>query len=213
MPIRDIRRHGYRGLRGYYPSQKAGRSVAFESRLERDHLLLLDADPQVLTFDEQPVTIHFAGRTRARTYTPDARVIYRAAPTTLVEVKYTEDLASLAPEVRASVAEAHDAARAWCAARGWRFELRTDREILGPALDRAHALRAFARAPVGVVTPDAVAAFVAAHPGVALAELALVLGHITRRVVLHLVWRGLLRDEPFAVPTDATRLYPAEHAP
>lgn len=214
MPSRDIRHPGHRGLRGFYPSRKAGRTVAFESRLERDHLFLLDADPDVVSFEEQPVTIHFQGQKHPRRYTPDCRVEYRSRPTELVEVKYAADLDAMPADVRAAHAEAHVAATTWCAERGWRFVLRTDRDILGPALDRAHALHAFARLqPDALVTPAVVEAYVASYPGVTVVELARTFaerGPIARRVALHLVWRGRLRDVPFAVPSDSTRLYLAE---
>lgn len=217
MVARDIRRPGYRGLRGYYPSFKTGRSVAFESRLERDHFLLLDADPRVSTYDEQPVTITFDGRRRSRRYTPDCRVIYRSGTTELVEVKYAADIASMSGDERVDLDEAHNAARAWCTERGWSFKLRTDQDIVGAALDRAHALHAFARASDAVVSPDAVLAFVAKRPGVTLAELAHAFddgshGASVRRLALHLVWRGHLRDEPFSVPSATTRLFEMEPA-
>lgn len=209
-----IIRPGHRGLRGYFASRKTLHPVAFESRLERDQLILLEADPAVVTFDTQPVTIPFRGRERARSYTPDCRVIYQAAPTELVEVKYAADIAAYEPKARADMEEAHDAARSFCDARSWRFVLRTDRDILGPRLDRAHALRAFARLPASVASGLlAVESFVRQHPGVALGELARELdplGPTTRNLALHLVWHGRLRDEPFATPTDATRLFAAE---
>lgn len=217
MPVRNIRRPGYRGLRGYYPSFKVGRTLAFESRLERDHFMLLDADAAVVTFEEQPITIEFTGRERARRYTPDCRVTYQARPTELVEVKYRCEIEAMPSEKRASLDEAHNAARAWCSSRGWRFVLRTDDDILGPALNRAHALHAFARAPHTSLPVDAVIAFVTEHAGVTLAELVRVLegrgiGAHARHLALHLVWRGRLRDDPIAVPTDATRLVVPEPA-
>lgn len=214
MPVRDIRRPGYRGLRGFYPSFKVGRTVAFESRLERDHFLRLDADPDVVSFEEQPVTITFQGRRRARRYTPDCRVVYRAQPTELVEVKYAADLAGLTSDERADLDESHAAATAWCVERGWRFVLRTDQDISGLALERAHALHAFSRFPGGAVSTEVLLAFVAEHPGIALGELARAFdgdrGSAVRRLALHLVWRGRLRDEPFATPTAATRLFVTE---
>lgn len=218
MVTRNIRRPGHRGLRGYFPSFKIGRALAFESRLERDLFLLLEADPAVRAYEEQPVTLDFAGHKRARKYTPDVRVDYHARASELVEVKYAEDLATLDAEERAAMEEAHAAARRWCADRGWIFVVRTNHDILGPELDRAMALRAFARAP----SPEndlcrAVRALVTSRPGVALGELprafsAPAEGDLARRWALHLLWRCELRDEPFATPTDATRLYRTELA-
>lgn len=217
MPARDIRRPGHRGLRGFYPSHKTGRAVAFESRLERDLFLLLDADPDVVAFDEQPVTIAFELRGEKRRYTPDCHVVRRSQPDELVEVKYAHDLASLDPSARVRMREAHDAAQAWCVARGWRFSLRTDRDIVGAALDRASGLHAFARAPARTtLTPEALTAFVAQHPGVSVAELSRAfLGRSAaevRHLALHLVWRGRLRDVPASVPSPSTRLFAPEFA-
>lgn len=218
MSARTIR-PGHRGLRGYFASRKTPRPVAFESRLERDLLILLEAEPAVVTFDTQPVTIPFRGRERARSYTPDCRVVYRAAPTELVEVKYAADIAAYEPKARTDIEEAHDAARSFCDARSWRFVLRTDRDILGPTLDRAMALRAFARPPsVAAPLRDVVERLVSAPEGVSLAELRTAFAtpadaSLARRWALHLLWRGELRDEPFAPPTDHTRLFAGSARP
>lgn len=163
---------GTRGLRGHFPSKKAGKSLPFESRLERDHLLLLEADPAVASLAAQPVTISFTEKARSRRYTPDCRVDYRSAAIVLVEVKYQEELASYSDEQRAATQESHDAARAYCLERNWAFELRTDADIIGPALDRARALFAFARAPALLNEHSArIESTVARRPGITLAEL------------------------------------------
>jgi len=48
---------------------------AFESSLERDFLLLLDFDPEVVLYEEQPVTINYHDdQGRRRRYTPDVLV-------------------------------------------------------------------------------------------------------------------------------------------
>lgn len=213
MGVRTIR-PGCRGLRGYFASRKAGRPVAFESRLERDFYILLESDPDVVAFVEQPVTIEFRGRQRARRYTPDARVTFRDGLTQLVEVKYVVDIAALDAKERLDMDEAHDAARAYCEARSWRFVLRTDRDILGPRLDRAHALRAFARPPNALAAWEPrLLVHIASTPAVTLGELAVQFGAEARVCALHLLWMGSLRDEPVAVPTDATRLYPCGARP
>lgn len=209
MAARNIHRPGHRGLRGYYPSKKAGRTVAFESRLERDHLLLLDADPDVRSFDEQPVTIHFDHADGRRRYTPDVRVLHRDGTTTFVEVKYESDIAAMTDQERTRMREAHRAASDWCRANGSRFSLRTDHDIVGPALDRARALHAYARARGGT---DVVRRLVAERPGLSLRELTSSVSPNVRSVALHLLWLCELRDEPFAVPSDETRLFLVESA-
>lgn len=193
MPTRTIRA-GHRGIRGRFPSRKAGRMVAFESRLERDHLLLLEADPNVKTFEEQPVTIEFEGARGRRRYTPDCRVEYIDGTTELVEVKYAADLDALDAEARADLAEAQDAARRHCARFGWRFRVVTDRDIRTPALVRAETLRMYARAPSTLPTlRPRIEAHLGGREGVTLAELVATVAHPeTRACVLHLVWVGEL---------------------
>lgn len=210
MVARDLRRPGYRGLRGYYPSRKAGRSVAFESRLERDHFLLLDADPEVLSFEEQPVTIAFRDATGPRRYTPDVRVRYRDRDDELVEVKYRAELDAMDDEQRLRLREAHEAAQDWARAHRCVFVLRTDAEIVGARLDRARVLHSFARVTANTARIEAVHDFTAARPGVSIDEVVAGLGNDARAVVLHLVWRGRLREEGDVVTAGSTRLFAAE---
>lgn len=75
--------------------------VAFESTLERDFLVRLEADQRVLTVTSQPLTIKFAGFDgRAYPYTPDYLVRYRPVthvsenkiPPALIEVKPNAEL-------------------------------------------------------------------------------------------------------------------------
>jgi hypothetical protein len=122
------------------------RSVAHESSLERDFVTLCRFDPDVITVEEQPVTIHWvdtAGRTHR--YTPDYRVVRRAG-TDLVEVKYRTDL----KEKWSSYRPAFAAARDWAAGQGMRFRIATDRGIRGPLLDNAKRLLPRAHDPVDV---------------------------------------------------------------
>jgi len=56
MPVRTIPKN-YRSLTGLVPNTRTQSMTAFESSLERDFLLLLDFDPDVECFEEQPVKI------------------------------------------------------------------------------------------------------------------------------------------------------------
>lgn len=53
-----VRRSNFR-VTGKYPSWKSGRMMQWESTLERDAFFLLDADPSVISFHEQPVRISY----------------------------------------------------------------------------------------------------------------------------------------------------------
>jgi hypothetical protein len=118
--------------------------TAFESSLERDFLLLLDFDPDVEFFEEQPVKIvyHDASR-RRRTYTPDVLVRYRTDPPParhtkplLCEVKYRDDLRQHWTDYRPKFR----AAGRYAQQRGWRFRLVTERHVRTPYLDNVKSL-------------------------------------------------------------------------
>ena len=65
---------------------KMQRMIAFELLLERDFLYLLDYDPVVMQFEEQPERIAYEYGEKTHHYTPDFRVV-EAEQTALVECK------------------------------------------------------------------------------------------------------------------------------
>src|SRR3989442_12552544 len=99
MPARIVPKN-YRNLTGLDYNSRTAAMAAFESSLERDLLLLLDFDPDVESFEEQPVKItYYDDYGRRHTYTPDVLVRYRGDITSasvltpvLCEVKYRDDL-------------------------------------------------------------------------------------------------------------------------
>ena len=58
MPVRSIPQNS-RSLTGKIIDSRRHTAVAFESALERDLYILLDFDPSVAHFEEQPVTIAY----------------------------------------------------------------------------------------------------------------------------------------------------------
>lgn len=59
---------------GKYPSWKTGRMVEWESHNELNALRLLDADPNIRTFREQPLTIRYALDGEVHLHFPDVLV-------------------------------------------------------------------------------------------------------------------------------------------
>lgn len=82
----------FRSVTGYFPSKKNGRSVFFESLLEKTLFLSLEFDKEVLGYLEQPVKIEYKVNNKARTYHPDCLIDYHIGKSRLVEVKYIIDL-------------------------------------------------------------------------------------------------------------------------
>lgn len=93
-----VTRRGRR-FRGYFPSTKLGRMVAWESLLERDAILLLEFSPGVLSYQEQPTLVQYADGTRIRDYYPDFELSLINGKRVHIEVKTAYQLSK--PEIAA----------------------------------------------------------------------------------------------------------------
>ena len=151
MPVRTVPKN-YRSLTGLVPNTRTQSMAAFESSLERDFLLLLDFDPDVEFFEEQPVKIvYHDAKGRRRTYTPDVLVRYRNhssqakhTKSLLCEVKYRDDLRQHWAEYRPKFRAAGRYARQ----QGWRFRVVTERRVRTPYLENVKFLRSYRTLPV-----------------------------------------------------------------
>jgi len=113
---------GYANLTAKVPSKKLNKMVDAESSLERDFVLILESDPNVAKFLEQPVKIELEDK---RTYTPDFMAVYSNDKTVIYEVKYRSELKKnfkkLKPKFRAAIK--------YCKQKGYLFKIITDKEI------------------------------------------------------------------------------------
>lgn len=75
---------------GKYPSWKMQRMLQWESPHELNAFRLLDADPNVTAFREQPVTVSYVQDGEKRTHYPDIEVVY-SGHKQLWEVKSARD--------------------------------------------------------------------------------------------------------------------------
>lgn len=105
---------------GKFPSLKSGRSLHWESQLERDRMFQLEFDPDVLNFREQPKTFEIVVGGEPRRYTPDLEVI-RTDRKVIEEVKPADRV----PEC----ADLFAAAGQHFANRGLFFAVLTEHEI------------------------------------------------------------------------------------
>jgi hypothetical protein len=74
MRSRDIVSRSRRRPTGKYPSWKMGRMMQWESPAELNAFRLLDADPKITAYHEQPLTIRFALNGQTQTHCPDVLV-------------------------------------------------------------------------------------------------------------------------------------------
>jgi hypothetical protein len=92
MPARKIPKN-YRSVTGKFASMKNGRSVGFESILERDFFLMLEFDHNVERYEEQPIQIEYEYGNKKRRYTPDCLVEYKdGSRPCIVEIKYSDEI-------------------------------------------------------------------------------------------------------------------------
>ena len=149
LPARKFRITTH-SLRAIQPSEKNGRAVHAESALERDVCCLLEFDPDVVKFVEQPVTIAYVDQGKARRYTPDFLARYATGKLPqLIEVKYAADLRAKQEEFAARF----QAAREYAQAQGWEFSIWTETEIKTQYLKNAKFLLRF-RFSTLVVRPE-----------------------------------------------------------
>lgn len=142
-PVRVIR-SGHRGIRG--TASVLRKPVAFESALERDFLVLLASDRNLVDVREQPVRIDFPDPTgRTTHYTPDFLVHYggHRRLQVIYEVKYRADLHADWPRLKGAFL----AARRYARERDMRFSIMTEVEIRGPYLTNILFLRGYRDRP------------------------------------------------------------------
>lgn len=144
MPIykstaQNLAKKPRRGILGKFPSLKMKQMIAYESLVECDYIYLLDFDPLVTSFKEQPLTIPYETKYR---YTPDFQVV-RGKCRYLVECK---------PRIYVDSEENQrkfKAANEWCAANGFIFQVVTEIEMRhGYRLENIKRLTSYARYPV-----------------------------------------------------------------
>ena len=141
MPVREVSNRG-RNVIGRFPSIKMARMIAFESLIERDFIYLLDHDPEVVWFEEQPLSIPYHHEGRALSYTPDFHLV-KGDRHVLVECK--PDRFVDKEENRRKFAAARD----WCGQHGWVFRIVTGDQVrTGPRLQNVKLLTRYARQTV-----------------------------------------------------------------
>jgi hypothetical protein len=196
---RPSNRGGVRKNIGKTPSLKAGRPVWWESLLERDYIVLLEFDPDVLTFVEQPFRVRYSFEGRVRHYTPDF-LVERKNKWQVVEVKSKEKASSEAFRLFRLSAEPEilKGARKFIAAddeRACEFVVATEDKIrVQPRLENVKILRGYARTPFLPGHSVLCRRFLRENEGVSIADLVAALSDkgVTLPVAYSLIYHGIL---------------------
>ncbi|WP_083894468.1 TnsA-like heteromeric transposase endonuclease subunit [Nocardia tenerifensis] len=115
-PVRQFASYrGQTNFPGWWWMATTGDHVGHESWLERDHLIVLDADPDVIGVAAQPFWIHWRDEDgRLRRHAPDFFARTRDGGAVVIDVRADERIA-------ARDAEAFEATGRACAAVGWSY--------------------------------------------------------------------------------------------
>jgi hypothetical protein len=114
-PVRSFPSYrGQRNFPGWWWSSTLERHVGYESWLERDHLMLLDFDPQVTAFASQPFWLSWPAGDRIRRHVPDFFVRRVDGVGVVVDVRADD-------RIEPADAEAFEATAVACDAVGWEF--------------------------------------------------------------------------------------------
>jgi len=135
MPVREIPIQT-RSKSGYFHSVKNGRSVAYESLLEKKIFLLLEFDENVTSYEEQPLKV--GG------YIPDVLAKRDGFPPLLIEVKYSREAGSPDERLQKKISELEK----FCAEKGWEFKMFTEKEIKEPYFGNISFLYRYIRTTV-----------------------------------------------------------------
>jgi hypothetical protein len=149
---------------GRFPSVKMGRAIWWESQIERDYIYLLEIDPDVVAYKEQPFRIKLEMFGSKRSYVPDFLVVRRSGKQ-IVEVKpvekvTTEENSLLFPVMREMAAE-----------QRYEYVVVTDGMIrVQPRLNNIKLLFRYARTEIRPQHQLAIIKFVQDHPAACIAE-------------------------------------------
>jgi hypothetical protein len=114
-PVRAFRwSKGLRHFPGWWWLACAGRHVGYESWLERDHVMLLDFEPEIATVASQPFWLRWVGEGGDRRHAPDYFARRADGVGVVIDVRADD-------RIEPEDAEAFAATAAACAVAGWEF--------------------------------------------------------------------------------------------
>ena len=105
---------GQRSFQGSWWFATTGEHVGFESWVERDAVMLLDFDPDVVAVSSQPFCLRWAGQPGARRHVPDFFARLADGSAVVIDVRPDELIGADDAEVFAATQRA-------CAAVGWGY--------------------------------------------------------------------------------------------
>ncbi len=126
LPIKRSSKYGCNYWETY--STKLSRNVRLFSDLEYDHWVLVETDPFVKMFCEQPIELKYVYKGKVFKSIPDMWVLYNDDKELFVEVKYSKDLE---PESRKykNTNKQINVQNYWCGVKNIASTVKTEKEI------------------------------------------------------------------------------------
>ena len=187
-PFRKITNKGVKKNIGKFPSIKMGRNIWYESILESDLIDLLEFDPDVIRYKEQPFRIKYIYEGKRRSYIPDI-FAQRKNKLQAIEVKPEEKASTKSNRLRyqviSSILEFY----------GIEFVVATEKMIrIQPLLENVQLCWGYGRTLVHPLHETYSREYLASRQGVSINELVTALANygVTLQVVYALIYRGVL---------------------
>lgn len=208
MPVRRVSSRGGNFI-GLFPSHITGKSIAYESTIERDALYLLDFMPTVRDIVGQPLKIQYSSGQRIRSYTPDFLVTH-VTYSELIECKPASKLHDAETLTKAA------AATEWCQEHGLQYRLLTDRDLRsGYLLQNVKRITIHSRSRIPAALSLRIAQEVANQPsGVSIGRLAEICAPFvwadTSPAILCLIYHHALRVDLESQPLSRNSILTAD---
>lgn len=169
-----------------FASQKCGRTIQLESGLEYDLAVILEFDPGVILFQEQPFQLEIIFDDKLRTVYPDLMVFRDDGSTQVIEVKPAEK--AQLPNIRKKFELEHQVLESV----GYQFKVITEHDIRsGFSLKNSRKLLPFRRISVGTLVRETVLSALKWRPMTA-KELLLQINGLTFETLFALVAHGII---------------------
>jgi hypothetical protein len=126
IPMKRSMKYGNNFWHGY--SYKAKRDVRFFSDLEYEHWLLVETNPSIIDFCEQPLEIKFFYNGKLRSSIFDMWIKYEDGIEEFREIKYQSHLEKSHPKYEDTIKQI-TIQREWCRTKGFLHSVQTDEII------------------------------------------------------------------------------------
>nr|WP_162306298.1 TnsA endonuclease N-terminal domain-containing protein [Brevibacillus laterosporus] len=127
-PVITKRNAKYGSNYWYVYSPKLNRMVHLFSNLEYDHWILIEANPQIITFCEQPKKVEWLIGEKLLHSIFDMWIERKDGSQSFIEIKYQIDLDPQNPRSERSLRQTH-LQRKWCEENNYDYLIQTEKEI------------------------------------------------------------------------------------